>query len=130
VIENSVGGLSTHTSQFGDYDFVLITELPDNVSAAALAIAALRRRLQIRQDHSADGSAEASKPFERRLPPDIALQRAAEPRRHSLRGFSAAPSTESGASPHDWDALLFQYVWSIRRCSRPMAARLAGMMVG
>ena len=25
---------------FGDYDFVLITELPDNVSAAALAIAA------------------------------------------------------------------------------------------
>ncbi len=40
VIEKLGGRLVNAYFAFGDYDFVLITELPDNVSAAALAIAA------------------------------------------------------------------------------------------
>jgi uncharacterized protein with GYD domain len=40
VIEKLGGRVINANFAFGDYDFVLITELPDNVSAAALAIAA------------------------------------------------------------------------------------------
>src|SRR6202049_4255280 len=40
VIEKLGGRVVNAYFAFGDYDFVLITELPDNVSAAALAIAA------------------------------------------------------------------------------------------
>jgi uncharacterized protein with GYD domain len=40
VIEKLGGRVINAYFAFGDYDFVLITELPDNVSAAALAIAA------------------------------------------------------------------------------------------
>ena len=40
VIEKLGGRIVNAYFAFGDYDFVLITELPDNVSAAALAIAA------------------------------------------------------------------------------------------
>jgi uncharacterized protein with GYD domain len=40
VIEKLGGRVLNAYFAFGDYDFVLITELPDNVSAAALAIAA------------------------------------------------------------------------------------------
>jgi uncharacterized protein with GYD domain len=40
VIEKLGGRIVSAYFAFGDYDFVLITELPDNVSAAALAIAA------------------------------------------------------------------------------------------
>src|ERR1700704_4769883 len=94
VIEKLGGRVVNAYFAFGDYDFVLITELPDNVSAAALAIAA-----------SAGG---ACKPVERRLPPGIALQRAGEPRRRNLAKFAAyAANVNHGASQHDWDALLF-----------------------
>jgi uncharacterized protein with GYD domain len=40
VVEKLGGRVVNAYFAFGDYDFVLITELPDNVSAAALAIAA------------------------------------------------------------------------------------------
>jgi uncharacterized protein with GYD domain len=40
VVEKLGGRLVNAYFAFGDYDFVLISELPDNVSAAALAIAA------------------------------------------------------------------------------------------
>ena len=40
VIEKLGGRVVNAYFSFGDYDFVLITELPNNVSAAALAIAA------------------------------------------------------------------------------------------
>jgi uncharacterized protein with GYD domain len=40
VIEKLGGRVVNAYFAFGDYDFVLITELPNNVSAAALAIAA------------------------------------------------------------------------------------------
>ena len=40
VIEKLGGRLVNGYFAFGDYDLVLITELPNNVSAAALAIAA------------------------------------------------------------------------------------------
>jgi uncharacterized protein with GYD domain len=40
VIDKLGGRIVNAYFAFGDYDFVLITELPDNVSAAALAIAA------------------------------------------------------------------------------------------
>jgi uncharacterized protein with GYD domain len=40
VVENLGGRLVNAYFAFGDYDIVLITELPNNVSAAALAIAA------------------------------------------------------------------------------------------
>ena len=40
VIEKLGGRVVNAYFAFGDYDFVLITELPDNASAAALAIAA------------------------------------------------------------------------------------------
>ena len=40
LIEKLGGRVVNAYFAFGDYDFVLITELPDNVSAAALAIAA------------------------------------------------------------------------------------------
>ena len=39
VIEKLGGRVVNAYFAFGDYDFVLITELPDNVTAAALAIA-------------------------------------------------------------------------------------------
>ena len=39
-IENLGGNLVGNWMSFGDYDVVLIAEMPDNVSAAALAIAA------------------------------------------------------------------------------------------
>jgi uncharacterized protein with GYD domain len=40
VLEKLGGRIVNAYFAFGDYDFVLIAELPDNVSAAALAIAA------------------------------------------------------------------------------------------
>lgn len=40
MIENMGGRIVNAYLAFGDYDFVLITELPNNVTAAALAIAA------------------------------------------------------------------------------------------
>jgi uncharacterized protein with GYD domain len=40
VIEKLGGRVVNAYFAFGDYDFVLLTELPNNVSAAALAIAA------------------------------------------------------------------------------------------
>ena len=40
VIEKLGGRVVNAYFAFGDYDFVVITELPNNVSAAALAIAA------------------------------------------------------------------------------------------
>lgn len=40
VLEKLGGRIVNAWFAFGDYDIVLITELPDNVSAAALAIAA------------------------------------------------------------------------------------------
>jgi uncharacterized protein with GYD domain len=40
VLENLGGRIVNAWFAFGDYDLVLITELPNNVSAAALAIAA------------------------------------------------------------------------------------------
>ena len=40
VVENLGGRVVNAWFAFGDCDFVLITEMPDNVSAAALAIAA------------------------------------------------------------------------------------------
>src|ERR1700676_325112 len=40
VIEKLGGQIVNAWFAFGDYDFVLITQFPDNVSAAALAIAA------------------------------------------------------------------------------------------
>ncbi len=40
VVEKLGGRLVNAYFAFGDYDFVLIAEFPDNVSAAALAIAA------------------------------------------------------------------------------------------
>ena len=40
VVEKLGGRLVNAYFAFGDYDFVLISEFPDNVSAAALAIAA------------------------------------------------------------------------------------------
>jgi uncharacterized protein with GYD domain len=40
VIEKLGGRVINAYFAFGDYDFVLVTELPDNVAAAALAIAA------------------------------------------------------------------------------------------
>jgi uncharacterized protein with GYD domain len=40
VVEKLGGRLINGYLSFGDYDVVLISELPDNVSAAALAIAA------------------------------------------------------------------------------------------
>jgi uncharacterized protein with GYD domain len=40
VVENLGGRLVNAYFSFGDYDLVLITELPNNISAAALAIAA------------------------------------------------------------------------------------------
>jgi uncharacterized protein with GYD domain len=40
VIEKLGGRVISAYFAFGDYDFVVITELPNNVSAAALAIAA------------------------------------------------------------------------------------------
>jgi len=40
VLENLGGRIVNAWFAFGDYDVVLVTELPDNVSAAALAIAA------------------------------------------------------------------------------------------
>ena len=39
VVEKLGGRVVNAYFAFGDYDFVLITELPDNVTAAALAIA-------------------------------------------------------------------------------------------
>lgn len=39
TIEGVGGKISSAYFAFGDYDVVLITELPDNVSAAAIAIA-------------------------------------------------------------------------------------------
>jgi uncharacterized protein with GYD domain len=39
VVEKLGGSVVNAYFAFGDYDFVLIAELPDNVSAAALAIA-------------------------------------------------------------------------------------------
>src|SRR5260370_16901064 len=51
VIEKLGGRVVNAYFAFGDYDFVLIAELPDNVSAAALAIPA-----------SAAGSCNTSKP--------------------------------------------------------------------
>ena len=40
VVEKLGGRVINAYFAFGDYDFVLITEMPDNVSVAALAIAA------------------------------------------------------------------------------------------
>ena len=40
VVEKLGGRIVNAYLSFGDYDFVLITELPDNASAAAIAIAA------------------------------------------------------------------------------------------
>lgn len=40
VVERLGGRIVNAYFAFGDYDFVLISEFPDNVSAAALAIAA------------------------------------------------------------------------------------------
>jgi uncharacterized protein with GYD domain len=40
MIEKLGGRVVNAYFAFGDYDFVLLTELPDNVSAAAIAIAA------------------------------------------------------------------------------------------
>ena len=40
VVEKLGGRVINAWFAFGDYDFLLVTEIPDNVSAAALAIAA------------------------------------------------------------------------------------------
>src|SRR3984893_15501595 len=40
VVDKLGGGVVNAYFAFGDYDFILISEFPDNVSAAALAIAA------------------------------------------------------------------------------------------
>ena len=40
VVEKLGGRVINAWFAFGDYDFMLVTEIPDNVSAAALAIAA------------------------------------------------------------------------------------------
>lgn len=54
VLEKLGGRIVNAWFAFGDYDIVLITELPDNVSAAALAIAASAGGACKSIDHSAD----------------------------------------------------------------------------
>jgi len=54
-IEKLGGKIKDSYFAFGEHDVVVITEMPDNVSAAAIALAfAGGRRRARRQDHSAD----------------------------------------------------------------------------
>ena len=53
-VENLGGTFIGSWMSFGDYDLVMLLEMPNNVSAAALAIVCRRRRIaQVHQDHSA-----------------------------------------------------------------------------
>jgi uncharacterized protein with GYD domain len=55
AVEKLGGKIKSAWFAFGDYDVVMITEMPDNVSAAAIAIRICRRRrVQVGSDHTAN----------------------------------------------------------------------------
>ena len=99
VFENLGGRVVNAWFAFGDYDIVLVSELPDNVSAAALAIAA-----------SAGGACKtvkttplmdtrkASKPSGRRQRPAITLRQEREARtlRHGATQIACIFNSEKG----------------------------------